>query len=76
MSPGSGNPSPPAPLRTITKAEVLLRKGYYWIAFEFDDGSTWATPAASKLHAEFETRDRIGDTVLLGGSPLSRPPTT
>jgi len=67
-------PSPPAPLRMITKAEVLLRDGYYWVVFQFDDGSKWEEPSTSKLQAEFETRDRIGDAVLFGGSPLLRPP--
>jgi hypothetical protein len=66
-------PVAPAPVRIITKAEVVLRDGYYWAAFEFDDGSRWSEPSTSKLQAEFETRDRIGDAVLLGGSPLLRP---
>jgi hypothetical protein len=61
-----------APLRTITKAQVVLRSGFYWQAFEFDDGSKWEARAASKLEADFQTRDRIGDVVLLSGSPLLR----
>src|SRR5204862_3902338 len=66
-------PTPPMPVRRITKAQVLIRAGYYWVAFEFDDGSKWEEPSTSKLQAEFETRDRVGDTVLLSGSPLLRP---
>jgi hypothetical protein len=65
-------PVAPAPLRIITKAEVLLHEGYYWVAFEFEDGSKWSAPAESKLQAESQTRNRIGDVVLLGGSPWVR----
>jgi hypothetical protein len=63
----------PAPLRTITKAAVFLRDGFYWVAFEFDDGSKWSAPTESKLQAEFQTRDRIGDVVVLDGTPWLSP---
>ena len=73
IDPQRADLKPLTPLRRITKAEAVLRDGFYWVVFEFDDGSKWKAPAGSKLQALFQTRNRIGDVVLLDGTPWLRP---
>jgi hypothetical protein len=52
------------PTRKITKADVVsLGEERYGVAFEYDDGHKETIEAATREAAEFEAKDRIGDTV-------------
>lgn len=61
------------PTHKITKAEVIPWEGEWGVSVEFDDHKREAGRSGSRLQAEMDAKDRVGEELPIGVKAIPRP---